>query len=124
MVRRPRLGPGKDDEQHSSDGTDQNKKKYRDAMHPDLHGTVRRRRVCFERGIEQCGGRLSLWPRGLWRLAGRVGKGPGIRHRRLREETAGQSRQLAPGPEGRKLGRKAIGLFYDFRALMRSATSR
>ncbi len=30
----------------------------------------------------------------------------------------------SPWPQGKKLGEKPIGLFYDFRALMRSATSR
>jgi hypothetical protein len=60
----------------------------------------------------------------LGRLVGSAGKRCVIGHPRPHERTTAKSRPPALNPGTRKLGSKAIGLFYDFRALMRSATSR
>jgi hypothetical protein len=120
----PLGGPRENDEQNSSYGTDQNKKKNRRTMHPDLQGAGTWVSFTLVGRVQKCRAALSLRCRGVRSLASSLGKGGRVRHRWLRKEKAGKAPLFAPGPGWNKLGRKAIELFYDFKALIRSATSR
>src|SRR5947209_6864839 len=80
IIVSPFRGPRKNYEQHSGDSTDQYKQEYRDAMHPDLQGTLRRVGLRIQRQPNNRVLRISRRWRRLWCLAGRIGKKGGIAH--------------------------------------------
>ena len=133
----PFWSPGQNDQQHSCDRTDQYKQKNGDAMHPELKSIGPTGRIRLHWTCE----RASLrWKRTI--LAGLAGiaEGGGIDHSLPLRSLALRFPSDTGTPESRhrlwtgitcrgitvedNLGAKPIGLFYDFRALMRSATSR
>jgi hypothetical protein len=135
VVVSPLRRPREDDEQYASHCTNQDKEKDRNAVHPELDGVRAGRRSQFFWRIENCRGPLGLRPGRFRQLAGRTGEKRGVGHsfgpragepcaRPIPGETAWRRRWRARSPERRRLVTKPIEIFYDFRALMRSETSR
>src|SRR5579885_1250731 len=117
----PLLGPGQHDQQDAGRGADKDKQQHQQAVHPSpAGGGERGNRGGF--GVEVRGRRgFGRGRRSQTRRSGKAGarRSGGIAHqagpRRSGDET------LARGGVIRS---KSIRVFYDFRALMRSPTSR
>src|ERR1700693_572253 len=98
IVISPFRGPRKNDEQPARHRTDQNKKKHRNAMHPDLHRAMRLVSISFEKRSA----RFSVLRNGFVCLVWSTGKRSRFGHRGLRENKPRRSTPLALDPEGGK----------------------
>src|ERR1700756_5602293 len=111
----PLGGPGKNNQQHSRGSTDKHEQQHQQTMKPDLppretfgsRGLVHRYDVRLRLGSE---------PRSS-RQATSLRRG-GVRHQ------AGLRREKGNGDFGKETRSAVIQTFYDFRARMRSPTSR
>jgi hypothetical protein len=128
VVVGPLGSPRQNQQQNPGHGTNQHEKEDGRAMQPKLHAAVRLRRQAGRWRVEQgragvslrcCGLRGRGWP--ILDRSLRISHSP-LRCRRA--EVVRGWRMASPSAARRKYGTKPIGLFYDFRGLMRSATSR